>query len=85
MFDNGKGTLDDNDIFANFGVGVAIKTGGNPAIRENRISKNERNAITILSGGGGAFEGNDLPGNKQGAWDISPDCWGKVKRERNLE
>jgi parallel beta-helix repeat protein len=69
--------LEDNDIFANAMMGVGITTGGNPGIRKNRISGNEL-AIFINAGGRGIFEGNDLRGNKRGAWDISPDCLDKI-------
>jgi F-box protein 11 len=85
VYENGRGTLEDNDIFGNAFSGVEIREGGNPGIRKNRISKNEYVAIRIHDGGGGVFEDNDLRGNKKGAWDVSPDCRGKVKRERNLE
>lgn len=85
VWENGQGTLEDNEIFANAFSGMEIRTGGNPTVRGNRISKNTSKAIYVHDGGGGVFEGNDLRGSKTGAWDISPDCLDKVKREGNLE
>ncbi len=63
VHENGQGTLEDNDIFANEHVGMAIKEGGNPTLRRNHITKNRYAEIWIYEGGRGVFEDNDLRGN----------------------
>ena len=37
IFENGKGTLEDNDIFGNTLPGVVIVKGADPILRRNRI------------------------------------------------
>jgi parallel beta-helix repeat protein len=76
---------EDNEIFANTFSGVEIKTGGDPTVRGNRISKNAYQAIYVHESGGGLFQKNDLRGNPKGAWNISTDSLDKVKLEQNLE
>ena len=85
MYDEGLGTLEDNDISANAKAGVEIKTGGNPTFCRNRINRNGYEAAWIYEGGKGVFEDNDLRGNKRGAWDIAADSKGNVTRARNSE
>ncbi|MDX8400010.1 MAG: right-handed parallel beta-helix repeat-containing protein [Gallionellaceae bacterium] len=85
VYDNGQGTLEDNDIFGNAKAGVTIFEGGNPTLRRNRITNNNYEAIWIYEDGQGVFEENDLRGNKKGAWDIAPECLDKVTRTRNQE
>ena len=83
--ENGQGTLEDNDIFANALTGVEIRKGGNPTLRRNRITKNGYVAIWVDDGGAGTFEDNDLRENPSGAWQIAADSEANVKRARNLE
>lgn len=86
VYDNGKGTLEDNEIFANKAYcGVLISDGGNPTLRRNSISLNSGKGIRVHGGGGGTFEDNDLRGNTKGAWYIAPDCKARVQRSGNIE
>ncbi|MDO8490814.1 MAG: right-handed parallel beta-helix repeat-containing protein, partial [Dehalococcoidia bacterium] len=85
VYDNGQGTLEDNDIFGNALTGVAISEGGNPTLRRNRINKNSYEAVWVYKNGSGTIEDNDLRENARGAWDISPDCQDKVTRRGNQE
>ena len=85
MYDNGLGTLEDNEIFGNTKAGVSITNGGNPSLRRNHITKNKYEAIWVYEGGQGVFEQNDLRGNLGGAWDISSECLDKVTRTQNQE
>jgi parallel beta-helix repeat protein len=53
VHDNGRGTLEDNDISGN-AAGVGIKTGGEPTPRGNKINRNKKNAgVSVFAGGGG--------------------------------
>jgi len=83
VYEDGQGTLEDNEIFSNAHAGVTIKEGGNPTLRRNRISRNGYEAIWVFDGGQGLFEDNDLRGNTRGAWDISRDSRDKITRARN--
>jgi parallel beta-helix repeat protein len=82
---NGLGILEENDIFGNAYSGVEITFGGNPNVRQNRINRNNFEAVWIHLGGCGVIEYNDLRDNKRGAWDISEDSEPKVKRSGNIE
>jgi len=61
--ENGKGTLEDNDIFANARTGSRSKRA---PIRPPPQSYIEKQASRSLGsrGSGGTFEGNDLRGNE---------------------
>jgi F-box protein 11 len=85
VYENGLGTLEDNDIFGNTYAGVRIKEEGNPTLRHNRINKNGYEAVWVSHGGSGIIEDNDLRDNARGPWDIAADCEPNVKRARNLE
>ena len=80
----GRLELEENDIFGNAYAAVAIRDGGNPTLQRNQISKN-REAARVYRGGGGTFEDNDLRDNARGAWVISADSEGNVKRDGNQE
>ena len=84
VYEEGRGTLEDNEIFAN-AFGVEIMTGGDPILRRNRINENGYQAIRVYEGGRGTFDDNDLRNNKEGAWDIAKDCQANVTRRNNLE
>ncbi|MCW5206388.1 right-handed parallel beta-helix repeat-containing protein [Desulfobulbus sp. F5] len=66
VFKDGKGTLEDNEIFANARFGVVILTGGKPTLRRNRISKNGDVGIKVMNGAGGIFEDNEIFANAGG-------------------
>jgi parallel beta-helix repeat protein len=80
-----RGTLEDNDIFANAYAGVAIATGGDPVLRRNRIHRNGYGAVCVYRAGAGTIEDNDLRNNKRGAWDIAADSMTRIRRARNQE
>jgi parallel beta-helix repeat protein len=61
--DNGLGTLEDNDIAGNALSGVTIRTGGNPAVRGNRIHGNKKGGVVVSDNGLGTLEDNDIAGN----------------------
>jgi parallel beta-helix repeat protein len=62
VHENGQGTLEDNDIFANTLEGVLIMTGGNPTLRRNRIHDGKM-GILVHENGQGTLEDNDIFAN----------------------
>ena len=77
--------MEDNDIFRNARAGVRLGNSANPTMRRNRINRNGIVAIWSPFKGGGDIEGNDLRNNAYGAWNISDDSEGRLKRSGNLE
>ena len=85
IYENGKGMLDDNDIFGNALAGVEVRTGADPVLRRNRISKNQYQGIWVREGSGGTFEENDLRGNEKGPWLINADSVNRVVKRGNID
>ena len=85
VYEDGQGTLEENEIFGNAQAGVEIRGKARPTLRRNRISRNRYKGIWIYECGGGTFEENDLRDNIQGAWEISEDCRPNLKLSGNLE
>ncbi len=65
VYDNARGTLEDNEIFGNAFSGVEIKTGSNPTLRRNRIHDCEA-GVVVHDNGQGTLEDNDIFGNTVG-------------------
>ena len=63
VYENGQGTLEDNEIFANAGSGVAIETGGNPTLRRNRIHDGKSAGVVVYDKGHGTLEDNEIFAN----------------------
>ena len=63
VYDNGVGTLEDNDISANALAGVEIKNGGNPTLRRNRIHDGQQAGVSVYDNGVGTLEDNDISAN----------------------
>ena len=51
FYDNGHGTLEDNDIFNHMYSGVQIRTGSDPIIRRNKIWGGQNGGILVYNGG----------------------------------
>lgn len=85
IYEDGQGTLEENEIFGNAQAGVEIRGKGRPTLRRNLISRNRWSGVRIRECGGGTFEENDLRGNIQGAWEISEECKPNLKLSGNLE
>ena len=85
VHDNGAGVFEDNVILMNHHVGVTIMNGTTPVFRRNVITRNEDVGVWAWWRGGGTFIGNDLRGNKLGAWDLSSDSRALVIRQENRE
>jgi F-box protein 11 len=85
VYQKGRGTIEDNDIFANGKAGVTVQKQADPVVLRNRIHKNGFEAIWVHKNGRGRFEDNDLRDNTCGPWDIAPECLPNVKRSGNIE
>ncbi len=55
--------MEDNDIFGNVLAGVAIKEGGNPTLRRNRIHDSKQGGVHVYENGQGTLEDNDIFAN----------------------
>jgi len=60
VFDNGRGTLEENDIADNAVCGVVIRAGGNPVLRGNQIHDNRQGGVQTERGALGRIEENDI-------------------------
>jgi F-box protein 11 len=66
IYDNGLGTLEDNEITANAYPGVTIENGSNPTLRRNRIHHNKMTGVLVTHDGRGVLEDNDITANDTG-------------------
>lgn len=62
----GRGLLEDNEIYRNAQAGVLISTDSNPILRRNRIYKGRAAGIEITNGATATLEGNHLFQNEFG-------------------
>ena len=79
---NGQGVLEDNEIFANALSGIAIKEGGNPTVRRNRIHDGKQTGIFVYENGQGVLEDNDIVANALSGIEIKEDGNPTVRRNR---
>jgi parallel beta-helix repeat protein len=63
VYENGQGTLEDNEIFNNAFQGVSIQAGGNPTLRHNRIHDNKGAGVYVYENGQGTLEYNTILAN----------------------
>jgi parallel beta-helix repeat protein len=63
VYENGRGTFEDNDITANGDSGIAVDSGGEPVVRANRITGNTQSGVYVYENGRGTFEDNDITAN----------------------
>ena len=82
VYDNGRGTFEENEVWGNAHVGMAVGNGGDPVVRRNHIHGNSLTAVLVFGKSAGTFEDNDLRGNKGGSWRIDAGCSLKVARNR---
>jgi F-box protein 11 len=60
IFDNGLGTIEDNEIFGNKLASIFIHSGGNPVLRKNQIHDGEQSGVYVYNNGKGTLEDNDI-------------------------
>jgi parallel beta-helix repeat protein len=82
VYDNGQGTLEDNEIFGNARVGVRIRTGGNPTLRRNRIHDGEQGGVYVYDNGQGTLEDNEIFGNALAGVEITTGANPTLRRNR---
>lgn len=63
FYENGKGTLEDNEIFGNTAPGVEIMGDADPVLRRNRIYHGKSSAVYVHTTGKGLLEDNEIFGN----------------------
>ena len=73
VWENGRGTFEDNDITDNRYSGVEVRTGGDPTIRHNRITNNDNPGVYVNENGRGTFEDNDITDNAKA--EQGPGVW----------
>jgi parallel beta-helix repeat protein len=65
VYEDGQGTLEDNDVFENRLAGVEIQDdGSNPTLRRNRIRDGKEGGVYVHKSGKGVFEDNEISANK---------------------
>lgn len=62
----GRGLLEENEIYRNAQAGVLISTESNPTLRRNRIFKGRAAGVEITNGATATLEGNQLFQNEFG-------------------
>lgn len=59
---DGRGTLENNEIFGNVSE-VVIENGGDPSLRRNRIHNGKDTGVLVYAGGRGTLEDNEISDN----------------------
>lgn len=63
VYENGRGTIEKNEISGNARAGIEIRTGADPVVRRNHIYDGKRDGIYVRQNGRGTVEDNLLQGN----------------------
>ena len=63
VYENGRGTLEDCDIFGNAFSGLQIREGGDPVIRRCKIHDGKSAGVLVYENGRGTLEDCDIFGN----------------------
>ncbi len=82
VYDNGQGTLEDNEIFGNTLSGVEIRSGADPTLRRNRIHDGKQNGVFVNDNGKGTLEDNEIFGNTLAGVEISTGGDPTLRRNR---
>ncbi len=82
IHENGKGTIEDCDIYENALAGVEIETSADPVIRKCRINRNIYQAVYVYKNGRGTITDCDLRNNTKGDFYIDSSSW--VRGSNNL-
>lgn len=65
FYENGRGTVEDCDIFGNAEAGIEICEGAQPIIRRSKIHDGKQNGIFVHQNGQGMVEDCDIFGNAE--------------------
>ena len=71
VYENGQGTLEDNDILGNTLSGMEIISGSIPTVRRNRIHDCRQAGVFVHDNGKGTLEDNDIFDNAMSGVGIS--------------
>jgi F-box protein 11 len=82
VYNNGLGTLEDNEIRGNGSWGAVIRVGGNSVLRRNQICDNVRLGVEVYDDGLGVFEDNEISGNGYVGMEIRSGGNPTVRRNR---
>jgi parallel beta-helix repeat protein len=63
VYEDGRGTFEDNDVFANTLAGIEVRDSGDPTVRRNRIHDGKGSGILVHNNARGTFEDNDVSAN----------------------
>ncbi|MCA3448693.1 MAG: right-handed parallel beta-helix repeat-containing protein [Rhodobacter sp.] len=63
VYDNGKGRIEENQIFGNDSAGIGIGTGADPVVRGNTLRDGKQAGILVYDNGKGRIEENQIFGN----------------------
>lgn len=74
VYENGRGTLEGNEICGNAGNGVEITTGGAPVVRGNKIRDNKGSGVVVRDNGQGTVEGNEISSNTGASVRVESGC-----------
>lgn len=64
VFDHGKGTIEDCDIYGNTNAAVEIKDGSNTTVRRSKLYDNKASGIFVWKNSKGTIEDCDIYGNE---------------------
>lgn len=60
VYEQGRGTFEDNEVYGNTKAGIVVTEGGDPVVRRNRIHDGKASGIFIYEQGRGTFEDNEV-------------------------
>ena len=80
FFDNGRGIVEDCEIFGNLTTEITIDTGSNPLIRRCKIYNGQEGGILIRDNGQGTIEDCEIFSNELSAIDIRKDSNPIIRR-----
>lgn len=73
IYDNGLGTLEENEIFGNKFFGVEIGDESNSTLQNNRIHDNKQSGVFIYNNSKGTLEENDVSSNAYSGIEVTSD------------
>ena len=82
VWEDGRGTFEDNDIFANELAGIEVKSGGDPTVQRNRIHDGKQGGVFVCEDGRGTFEDNDVFANELAGIEVRSGGDPTVRRNR---
>lgn len=76
-------TVEECEVFENARAGVKIMNNSNLTLHRSHIYRNGHAAVWMQKASAGVIQNNDLRGNKEGPFAISPDSWLNVRKSDN--